>query len=563
MTPSSSSEQSFKKDQASMTIIRGRDKRRHLSASAIDLRDPYELISLAIRFDESRENEAILRVPLERGSLYDNNHFIEALEFLRERTKPSLTISKQSPVLEKNQFGAITPIILSGVLSTMQQQRELSDKDPYSMNTSSELVNACQTMRNAALSRLRMKKKRGRRQRVIIPSFCVLVLIIVYIQSLLEMQELVIKMGFLDSCNAASLNVVDGNSTKDYYEKVCRISEASLWSQYKAYMLMLDGSCDVEHGDCLHQMLDGYYREAPFSMHTTLSRSLITLEDLELSTFSSFLAQMNRHSEKLYKKNEQGGVSWLGDTTVNRLVGQVIREYLPANQDLNVLDVGCSVGGTLYPLISSHRLTTERNQSFRYHGISLSGTEIEFARRLAVYHDIPSDLAFFEQSNFDTPLSPSTYSAIMAIETLSYSPHIEKTLSNLIKSLKVGGIFIIVDEVVVPGQQESINDLDLQSQASLFSHTFWIAAFDAVGCKLEIARDLSLEYEVLAKPKFQSLAFYWQYRIASLWASKFSATRRVVTLAADLFAVSGKMARREEAFRRAELGYNIYVCRKL
>lgn len=561
-TSSPSSAQPQNRDQASMAIIRGRDKRRHLSASAIDLRDPIELISLAVRFDESRENESLLRIPLEAGSLYDTQQFIEALEFLREKTKPSLKSSQHSLFLENSQSAAITPVILSGVLSAIQEQRELSERDPYSMCISSELVNTCQSMRQAALSRLRMKKKRGRTQRVIIPSFCLLVLFIVYMRSLIEMRDLVVKLGFVDSCNDACLNVDTSYSTKEYYNKVCRISEAFLWHHYKAYMLILNGSCS-EEGLCGHQILNGHYRQAPFSMHSTLFRELIALEDLDLSGFSSFMASINRHSDKTSEMKNRAGISWLGDTTVNRLVIQALDEYLPQNGDTNVLDVGCSVGGTLYPLLSSHTSTIDANRGFHYHGISLSGTEIEFARRLAAYHDIPSDLATFEQKNFDAALSPNAYSAILAIESLSYSPNLEKTLSNLMKSLRTGGIFIILDEVVVTGGQESVTEVDLQSQASLFPHAFWVASFEKAGCKLEVARDLSLEYEVLAKANFDPFVFYWQYQIPFLWASKSSVTRRVVTLAADLVAVPRRNARRHEGFRRAGLAYNMYICRKL
>ena len=180
------------RDQASTVMLRRRDKRRHLSASAFDLRDPLELLSLAIRFDESHENEALLRTPLESGSLYDMQQFVDVFQFLLEKTKPSLKLSRHSPYVENDRPVAVTPIMLSGVIATLQKYREMSGKDPYSMSESSELVNACQTRRHAALSRLRIKKKRRRAQRVIIPVFCVVILLVIYARGLMEMSQLVL-----------------------------------------------------------------------------------------------------------------------------------------------------------------------------------------------------------------------------------------------------------------------------------------------------------------------------------------------------------------------------------
>ena len=562
-TSSSLPPQRQTKEQASMVMLRGRDKRRHLSASAVDLRDPFELISLAVRFDESRENETLLRVPLERGSFYDTRQFVEVFEFLREQTKPSIKRSKRLLFLENNQQVAITPIILSGMLSTIQGQREISDKDAYSMSLSSELVSTCQTMRQAALSRLRKKKKRGRAQRVIIPLFCVMVLFTINVRRLMEMRELVIQLGFVDSCDDAGLNVFTNNSTKEYYNEVCRISEAYFWGQYKAYTLTLEGSCSAGEDLCHHHMLHDHYREAPFSMHTALSRELITLEDLGLGAFSSFMASINRNSNKSSKTNEKTGISWLGDTNVNKVVVQAIEEYLPPNADQTVLDVGCGVGGSLYPLLFSHTSNAETNRSFRYHGIALSRAEVEFAGRLAAFHDIPSDMAAFEQNNFDAPLSFGTFSVILAIDSLSYSPNIEVTLSNLMKSLRRGGIVIIVDVVVVAGQHEPLPEGDLRLQPYHFTHAVWVAALNRAGCSLELARDLSLEYEVASDMQLHPFTVYWDYRIPFLQASKSSATRRVVALADDLVNVSREKARRDEAFKTAELSYNMYICRKI
>ncbi|GAX25394.1 hypothetical protein FisN_5Lh492 [Fistulifera solaris] len=90
-----------------------------------------------------------------------------------------------------------------------------------------------------------------------------------------------------------------------------------------------------------------------------------------------------------------------------------------------------------------------------------------------------------------------------------------------------------------------------------------MTAINYVGCRLELARDLSLEYEVLSNERFDPFPVYWHYRIPFLWASKGSVGRRVVELTKDLVDVVREKARRREAFRTGDATYNMYICRKL
>jgi hypothetical protein len=81
-------------------IVRRRDKRRHISPNSLDLRNSFDYVALAIRFDESRpESEQLLQTPLEDGRLYDNSmSFTQALEYLQKKTAPpARLLSPQVP----------------------------------------------------------------------------------------------------------------------------------------------------------------------------------------------------------------------------------------------------------------------------------------------------------------------------------------------------------------------------------------------------------------------------------------------------------------------------------
>ena len=185
------------------SVLRRRDKRRHVSSSVIELRDPFEIVGLAVRFDESRQDEALLRAPLEGGRLYDNpQRFSEVLELLQEKTRAPSRISppKHSPswriwvgaapkIESEEPTFAFTPIILSGLLSAIQEQRESEQVGDSPVDVSSELVMSCQTMRQAALARVRFNKKYNRVQRVVLPFFCVTVLILLYIRAIADTQR--------------------------------------------------------------------------------------------------------------------------------------------------------------------------------------------------------------------------------------------------------------------------------------------------------------------------------------------------------------------------------------
>jgi len=97
---------------------------------------------------------------------------------------------------------------------------------------------------------------------------------------------------------------------------------------------------------------------------------------------------------------------------------------------------------------------------FHYHGISINGAEIRQAKREMKRRQISSNKIKFDQLSFDDDpraekdVSSSYYSAIVAIESLSYSPNLTATLLNLSKVLAPGGILVIVDDFALGHARE-------------------------------------------------------------------------------------------------------------
>jgi SAM-dependent methyltransferase len=542
-----------------------RDKRRHLptSSTMTDLcEDPFEMIALAVRFDESRQMETLLKAPLEGGRLHDHSKlFSTILQFLLEKTdKPSrlthYTKRKDIPF-------ALTPIVLSGLLAAIQEQRDERDEDEdiFDDSIASELVGFCQYMRQAAINRLRFNKKRNRLQHIVLSILCISVALALFLRSEAKTRRALQALGFTHSCDIRNGDVFLNN---EHYVSVCHMTEAALWATYGDYLLTLDKRCRDD--ECGHPLLVGRYAESPFSMHTALSRHLIRSQELYGSGSSSTQSAPISIPPNIGSETSQ---RWLGETAVNRLVCQILDDYLPGNKERYILDAGCGVGGTMFSLLPS--LDTKQ-KAFRYRGISLSGAEVHFAQGLADYHGLDSrksnnktsNSIVFEQGNYDSKLPPRVYDAVVAIESLSSSPDLEKSLANFIQSLKNEGILLIVDDVE-GGQDESPM---MGGEKLLNAHSYWFSTLERLGCKVVVARDLSLEFELTDmdyRLGWDIFPLSWRLLLAPaarLGYAKDAGSRRMVELRKGHRRIAEVRSRRYRGFVQAQLSYNIYVCRR-
>jgi hypothetical protein len=187
-------------------MIRRRDKRRHVTPNSIDLRDPYSVIALAIRFDESMGEESLLLVPLETGHIYNQKLFAKALVNLQKQTMPP-------------RHGA---------------------------SSTTELVACCRSMRRAALARVRVRKQRQRIQRTITPVILVAGVVFLVFWSTSNVKALLIDFGFVDSCSTMA----------------CRLAEAQLWEHINPPQILRD--CTMEA--C--PLMEGQEEYPIYAMHT-------------------------------------------------------------------------------------------------------------------------------------------------------------------------------------------------------------------------------------------------------------------------------------------------------
>jgi hypothetical protein len=664
-------------------IVRRREKRRHFSPCALDLRDSFEYVALAIRFDESRpESEQFLQTPLEDGRLYDNTMpFTQALDYLKKRTAPPARLATSSSTVQKRKLKAstssssasstitsssstlaaagrpsqqpqrqqhpqqqseqqqpsedkkqtklppvaLTPIILSGLLAAIKDEQDAAsranDSTTKSDNTSSnnnansntprktndtndkqqaeqsqdtcsELVLYCLSMRRAALHRVRARRKRHRIQRIVLPVGSLLLLVAMLTRNLFLYMQQLQELSLVESCDATGK-----------YIPACRKAEGHLHNKFRAYLLHLREAkleavaanrafaCPGE--DCWHEVLDELLAEAPFVLHTALRQDLITLPEVDAPHPASTRADRTSYLDgrtqsrntpaKIVDKNQ---VKWLGDSTVNRLVREALEKYMPqTGLQRRILDVGCGVAGTFFSLYQpppppqlskNERARAAANDKNRlvYMGITISKAEAEMAKELILFHGIKNlkDVTI-DVKSFDDPL-PRGFTATIAIESLSYSRNAAATLNNLIETTIAGGILIVVDDVVVDHSRR-LHRLPVEQdiRPSLLTHKEWMIAFDNVGCEVVLMRDLSLEYELLGDPRLRPktaadgsswdwLIPYWL--LGSLMKrSGNAAMRRVAEMHEDRAAAVEAYAARRSAYRETNMGYHMYVCRKI
>jgi SAM-dependent methyltransferase len=565
------------------TLQRKRDKKRppalYLSFNWNDLLavGPSEVVALAVRFDESLDDESILTQPLETGRLYDNRQeFLAALHYLREQTKPNSRRSRKPHTgtsqsdSRKAKPQALTPIILSGLLTTIEEQRdEGSESDLFSEDTTSELVQACEAMRQAALNRVRMRKKRLTIQGILFPIICISVISAMYLRTMAMQRHLLHQLDYIHSCDSMPA-----------YAPACRIAEAWLWFKYRDSLFLLQLHLSGRNNANHLALLDQRFVESPFSMHTTLSQNAITKAELvDGYRRQTPIAQTKSTIEA--SLTDDSSFRWLGESTVNRLVREAIETY--ANRTIHpnrrILDVGCGVGASLYTLLPVMDDDNDQSPSRHrdsYQGVTASAAEIFFARRLLSSHSQLRDSyqIDFTQQSFDQQLPANNYTVAIAIESLSYSRNLQNTIDNIVKSLVTGGVLLIVDDVTY--SDFVVPDVDATLRPSLLPHTAWVTALRQTNCTIVAARDLSVQYEILSDHDFTSLNQHsspWAIRLpvtglGTPWEGILAhqgnaASQRWIELQEGRNQLLELWRRRQNGYgEEASLSYNMYVCVK-
>jgi hypothetical protein len=257
---------------------------------------------------------------------------------------------------------------------------------------------------------------------------------------------------------------------------------------------------------------------------------------------------------------------------------------------LRLLDIGSGLSGTLFSLLTTD-FPYVFHDAFLYDGISISEPEVTRANELLDAHGITSSVdgspeshrinATVRQSSFDDALPENFYSAMVAIESLTYSRDLKKTLENLALGLKRdGGVLVIVDDVVHPWADiDRVRHLsNVTAKHSLMSHSEWARLLDSTGFTVQRVRDLSLEYDApfvfsssnglqksasmvhgsSTRRKMKKSWYEFTSDLLGRWARKSDGS--VMAVLRDLVENANAHTEREEAYKSSDLGYYFYVC---
>ena len=104
-----------------------------------------------------------------------------------------------------------------------------------------------------------------------------------------------------------------------------------------------------------------------------------------------------------------------------------------------ILDVGCGFGATLF--------CWQRRHAGRSVGLTISPYQLQKARREAVRLGLHAVCEFRLQS-YDEPID-GCFDLIVSIESLAHSPDLVKTLRNLRRALKPGGVLALVEDMTI------------------------------------------------------------------------------------------------------------------
>ena len=508
---------------ATPVMSRRREKRQLASLSSIDLQDPFQVLQLAVRMDES-SSEHLLKEPL-RFHHPPEKDFCAAISFLESQTSRS-----RSQTRKKLTTMALTPVILSGLIAA-QQAREQNLHDADSSNrpnlpTASELVFYCNAMRRQALQRVNQRKRRRKLSIIAVIFGLGVVTVAAFLRKMSDMEQVMVELGY--TALSSTQNDLFSNGLQpcvwmECNQDVCHFAEANLWAYFRDYATQHSAEqrdctrrrCSRDSRNIMRRQLfsipgrvtDLEYGQGPYAMHTIATREVVMWKNTRSKGGPWWAPEEDGGRVKK-------GLQWLGDTTVNQLV----REHLlriantrkgGSKDNFRVLDVGCAIGGTLYALTgTAEDRWVERNvfDQLYYTGIAISSAEIMIARRLAVEHGMGLENIRFEQMSYDSASlrDLGEFSAVIAIESLSFSRNILNTLSNLASVMKPGGILIIVDDAIHTPRGDRCNMTQVlsrieaysrtSSRPSLLTHSKWMKALKDSGFAVKETMDLGLSY---------------------------------------------------------------------
>jgi SAM-dependent methyltransferase len=221
---------------------------------------------------------------------------------------------------------------------------------------------------------------------------------------------------------------------------------------------------------------------------------LSSITSTDLSRYYDFMHLWTRFNRgfRSFSGHESNAIHrWLtdadsGEFSPNTLHKIMLSLGIGVGARVEALDAGCGYGGTMFALHAA--------LGGRWHGVTISPRQFAVGRKLARQKGLARAVTF-ARGSYDE-LQAQTYNLIYGIESLIHSVDPVRTIGNLVRALRPGGTFIIVDDMPAepsPGRWASHLDRfkTLWRCPVMPSAWQWSAHLNAAGCEVVEVRDLS------------------------------------------------------------------------
>jgi len=199
-----------------------------------------------------------------------------------------------------------------------------------------------------------------------------------------------------------------------------------------------------------------------------------------------------------YPKGEKG----MTEKKAQIILQDLVAKKLDLRKNQKVLDAGCGQG-----VVSTY---LAKNYGVEVSGITLVPFESRSAQRMAKELKVEDRTNYQIMDYSSTNFDDNYFDAIYTTETLSHSPDINKTLKELFRILKPGGIFAFFEYTIAEDQRFSKQErkmLDLVADGSAmmglksFRHDNFAKVIESAG--FENVREKNISENIL--PSFRRL----------------------------------------------------------
>jgi SAM-dependent methyltransferase len=208
-----------------------------------------------------------------------------------------------------------------------------------------------------------------------------------------------------------------------------------------------------------------------------------------------------RETQTIHRSVWAEGVGTLPEalTYVNNLVGRAVTAIAAERpgQTLQLLDLGCGVGGSLF------NLARATPAPFDGVGVTISPIQCRMARQNALARGMEGRVAFVEADFLHLPLAGG-FDLAYAIESFIHAPDYGLVLREASRMLKPGGVLLICDDFLVDEPQGAPAWLTAFRRGwhanSALALPRAIDQAASAGLRLRVKRDLTPDLRLLRLP---------------------------------------------------------------